>query len=179
MLNGVIPFSIFLVIGILYSIGSSMEIVALLAALVLGGLAFSGSGIALSRYGKPTGILLLSVSAIAAILTDMSLRVSNVLSIGVFAFFAFMNMSSNALVSYSISRIFLKLRGKLPSLKHTFSIGLGSPAVFFILFFIYIILDYSYLPLIALCSEIVILAVSFFLILYSAGSGNMKVEAAQ
>ncbi len=170
LLNGAVPFSLFLVLGLIYSIGSSLQIIALLAALVTGGLAFSASGLLLSRYGSPIGLVLLAVATAAAFLTDASLRVSMVLSIEVFTAFSFFNMSSNALVSYSISRIVMNLRGKPISVRNFLSVGVGSPAVFFVLFFLYAYLDYSYLPLIALSSEIAILCVSALLIGHSVKS---------
>ena len=179
LLNGVVPFSLFLVLGLIYSIGASLQIIVLLAALVSGGFFFSAIGLLLSKYGNPTGIFLLAVPLSAAFLTDASMRVSMLRAIWVFAVFSFVNMSSNGLISYSISRIVFKLRGKPLSARSFVSVGVGSPAVFFVLFFLYAYLDYSYLPLIALCSEIAVLSVSALLIGHSIKSWGSEKKVVQ
>lgn len=176
LLNGVVPFSLFIAVGLVYSVGSSLEIIALIAALVVGGFGFSALGLSLSDSGKLAGVLLLSVALATAIVTDLLLLFFRVLPIWLFAILVLMNMSSNSPVSYGVSRFVRSTRGKALSISSTLTIGVGAPVIFPLLFFIYVYIGYSHLPLIALCSEVFAFVVSFALIGLSVRFTNIKKE---
>ena len=154
MMNGVVPFSLFLVIGLIYSIGASLQIIVLLGALVAGGFVFSATGLVSARSNMPAGPVLFTISAAAALLAYAIIKESPAMPIEEFGILAFFNMSSNALVAHSISKVAGELRGSILSVMHFISMGSWSPAVFFVLFYIYTYMNYSNLPLIALSAEI-------------------------
>lgn len=172
ILNGVVPFTLFLISGLIYAIGATLQIVVLLASLIVGGLLFSAIGLATGRYGEKIGILMLIGAAASSVYVFLMLRESAVLTVEQFGMFSLLNMSSNAVISHSVSRFSHYATGKLISLKHFSSIGVGSPAVFFILFFVYVYIDYSNLPLIALISECFAIAVSAVLLRHVMLNGH-------
>lgn len=164
LLNGLVPFSLFLIIGIIYSIGATSQIIVLVAALVGGGFVFSATGLFAARFGVYAGIIILIGSVASAVFVYLFLNISMVLTLEELGIFSFINMSSNGLITYSISRLAEKTTGRLLSEVHFLSLGAGSLAVFFVLFFIYTYMEYSNLPLIALVSEIVVFLICLLLL---------------
>lgn len=177
LLNGVVPFSLYLLLGLIYTIGGTYQIIALVVAVVAGSYIFTALGLFLSRLGRVTVIIPLALTAISFIVVYLRLSASMVLTLEDLWVFAFMNMSSNSVVSFFVSMTTRSARGRVLSVKHFLSIGTGSPIIFFLLMVVYIYLNYSNLPLITLSAEVFAFLVSVILIRLSfktLNSGGVK-----
>lgn len=166
LLNGVIPFSLYLFLGLIYTIGGEYQIISIITAVFLGSYIFTALGLLAARIYR-TGMVLAFTLAVASFFYVYTiLSRSMVLTLEQLWIFSFLNMSSNAAISSFVSHVTRVVRGQFLSVKHFLSIGSGSPFVLFIAFAIYIYFDYSHLPLITLAAEIFAFALSASLIKY-------------
>lgn len=153
LLNGVVPFAVFLANGIIYGTGSAEEILVLVVSVTLGGFLFSLTGLGMSRISIKLWPLVIALAIVFVSYTSLSIYNNDVLTLKTYGIFAFLSMSPVIAVSFFISGFARKVRGRAFSVGHFISIGAGSPAVFVSLFFFYVFLNYSRLPLISLLSE--------------------------
>lgn len=153
LLSGVVPFSLYLSLGLIYTIGGEYQIISIVTAVFSGSYIFTALGLLSARIYR-TGTALVFALAIASFFSVyILLGKSRVLTLEQLWIFAFLNMSSNAIISSFVSHVTRTVRGQFLSVKHTLSIGSGSPFVFFMAFAIYIYFNYSHLPLITLAAE--------------------------
>lgn len=160
LLGGVVPFSVFLVTGIIYAVGATHQIIVVLAAVIVGGMLFSAVGLSMAKHGAKAGILMLIIPVAASVYVFLHLMAYPVLTLTMLGLYSFFNMSSNASIAFFISGISRKSRGKYLSTGHFISLGTGSPVSFAALFLAYAYLSYSNLPIITLASLVAVFIIS-------------------
>lgn len=154
LLNGVVPFAIFLANGLIYGTGSGEEILVLIAAVTSGGFFYSLIGLGLAKITVKLWPVPIVLSILAITYASLSIYQDNILTLRTYGIYALLSMSPVMPASFLISGFARKVRGRAYSVGHFISMGAGSPAVFVSLFFFYVFLNYSRLPLISLLSEI-------------------------
>lgn len=176
VLNGIVPFSIFLISGILYGTGSSEEVLVLILTVSAGSYLFTLAGLLSAKLTTRLFFPLFAISVGLTLYVFIALSIDNVLSLRQFGLISFLGMSSNLTISYLISRVSDSVRGVAFSPGHFVSMGSGSPAIFAFLYFIYIFIDYSSLPLILLVSESVGFVLAGLLIRFAAKRYRFSTE---
>ncbi len=178
ILNGTLTFPLFLLSGIIYHTGSSLEVVILIGTVTTGGLVFALAGLAAARSDRKVWIALLPVSLAGAVYPFLAIHGNNVLGIVSYSGLSLLELAPVMAVSYLCSRFIKALRGRAFSVGHFISIGAGSPVIFAALFFAYVFMSYSGLPLIALLAEAAGLAIAGAVLRFSAIKYFTGMEAA-
>lgn len=164
LLGGVVSFAIFLITGIIYSIGATNQIIVVLAAVITGGMIFSALGLSFARYWRVARFVVIIIPLVSAIYVLSHILVSPVLTLPEIGIYSFFNMSSNAPVSLFVSGVSMKARGKYLSAGHFLTLGTGSPVSFAGLFITYAYFSYSNLPMISLAALVSVFIISGALI---------------
>lgn len=167
ILDAVVPFSLFLLTGLLYAVGATHQIIALIGGVVAGSFIFNALGIFLSRHGKRAGLILLAFATTVAALYAYRIRAFPVMDLTMVFSASLLNMSVCTLTSYSLSRMAMRVRGSGISILHTVSLGFGDMAVFLAILVSYILLGYSNLPLMVILSVVAAFASSSVMLDYS------------